>query len=183
MSEILQTGRVIHKRGDEGAVIELLRSVFLAELLWPSKTLWLVSPWISDVPVLDNRLDGFRHVEPLWPRAVVRLGSVLVALADRGARLVIATRPTRAIAPDEPSRMTDRFIEDLARRLGSKLVVHRDYERIHTKGLVGDRFVLSGSMNFTYAGVNLNDELLRYSTDPTEVAEMKIEFRALWHEE
>ena len=34
---------------------ELLESLFAAELLSPSRCLWLVSPWLTDLELLDNR--------------------------------------------------------------------------------------------------------------------------------
>ena len=36
---------------------DLLQMLFLSELLAPSRCLWLVSPWISDIPVIDNRIE------------------------------------------------------------------------------------------------------------------------------
>ena len=175
-------GRTVHKRGDEAAVLGLLRSIFAAELVRPSRTLWLVSPWISDVPLLDNRLDGYRHLEPQWPRAEIRLGMVLATLAARGTTLVVATRPARPVAPDEGSRVTDRFLEDLERRIpaSAHLELYRDLGRIHTKGLLGEGYLLAGSMNFTYSGVKVNDELVRFTTSSAEVAETRIEFRGTW---
>lgn len=176
------SGRTILKRGDEAAVLSLLRTVFAAELVQPSETLWLVSPWISDVPLLDNRADAFRHLEPQWPRTEIRLGAVLATLVARGTRLVIATRPGRRVEPDEGTRATDRFLETLRQRVppDGLLVVHREAWRIHTKGLLGDRYLLSGSMNFTYSGVKVNEEMVRFTTSETEVAEARIEFRGAW---
>lgn len=182
MSDLLLNGRSIHKRGDEASVLELLRTIFMAELLRPSHTIWLVSPWFSDVPLLDNRLEGFRHLEPQWPRAEIPLGLILTTLAERGANLVVVARPMRPVAPDEASRVTDRFLGELERRVSdaARLSIHRDFDRVHTKGLLGDSYLLSGSMNFTFAGVKINDELVRFTTSQVEVAEARMEFRGLW---
>ena len=38
---------------------ELLEGIFVAELLVPSESIWLVSPWISDIDILDNRCGQF----------------------------------------------------------------------------------------------------------------------------
>lgn len=175
-------GRNVLKRGDEGAILSLLRTIFVSELLTPSSTLWIVSPWLSDVPILDNRLDGFRHLEPTWPRAQIRLGIILATLADRGTHLVVATRPARRVAGDEGSRATDRFLEGLQARVPSatRLTAHRNFERLHTKGLLGDGFFLAGSMNFTFAGVKLNDEFVRFTTATAEVSGVRIQFRDAW---
>jgi hypothetical protein len=37
------------------ALADVLTSFLLAELLTPSQPLWLISAWISDVEILDNR--------------------------------------------------------------------------------------------------------------------------------
>ena len=182
MSNTMLNGRTIYKRGDEAGVLELLRSVFVAELLSPSTTIWLVSPWFSEVPILDNRLEGFRHLEPQWPRAEIRLGTILATLAERGTKLVMVARPMRRVAPDEASSVTERFLSDLERRVSDAayLTIHRNFDRVHTKGLLGDRYLLSGSMNFTYSGVKINDELVRFTTSEAEAAEARMEFRGLW---
>ena len=166
MSIPTHTGRTIYKRGDEAGVLELLRSVLVAELLSPSDTLWIVSPWFSDVALLDNRLDGFRHIESQWPRAEIRLSTVLATFAERGTKLAIVARPTRRVAPDEASRVTDRFLDELKRRVSDStyLSIHRGFDLVHTKGLLGDGYLLSGSMNFTFSGIKLNDELVRFTT-------------------
>lgn len=36
------------------SVRELLQIIFTAELLSSSRCLWIVSPWLRDIPVLDN---------------------------------------------------------------------------------------------------------------------------------
>ena len=175
-------GRTIYKRGDEASVGGLLQTVFAAEMVCPSRALWVVSPWLSDVVVLDNRRDAYRHLEPQWPRAHIRLGRVLATLAARGTHLVLATSPPRAVAPTEGQRVTDRFVEDLARQVptAGHLRVYRNVERLHTKGLLGDRYFVMGSMNFTYSGVTVNEEAVRFTTVESEVSDARIEFRDRW---
>src|SRR3981081_2843853 len=75
------------------SVRELLQIIFSAELLSPSRCLWLVSPWLRDVPVLDNTTGSFMSLCPEFPRAEVRLSRVLRELLARGSQVVIATRP------------------------------------------------------------------------------------------
>ena len=49
---------------------ELLELLFTAELLLPSRCLWIISPWLSDLDLLDNRSDAFSSLDPQWgPRA------------------------------------------------------------------------------------------------------------------
>src|SRR5690242_14504935 len=85
--------RVIRSRSGDRQLADLLQMVFGAEFILPSRCLWLVSAWVTDVPVLDNRTGAFSSVEPRWPRAQVRLSRVLLALAERGTTVHVATRP------------------------------------------------------------------------------------------
>ena len=79
MSRII---RKSHKKSSGEAAL-LLSSVFLAELLAPSKCLWIVSPWISDVPLIDNSADSIEPLRSFGPR-FIRLTEVLVTLAEQG---------------------------------------------------------------------------------------------------
>src|SRR5438445_9454022 len=75
------------------SVRELLQIIFSAELLAPSRCLWLVSPWLRDIPVLDNTTGSFLYLCPDFPLTEVRLSLVLRELLARGSQLLIATRP------------------------------------------------------------------------------------------
>jgi hypothetical protein len=58
--------RVIRKsqaRSSEEAA-RLLAALFATELVAPSTCLWLVSPWISNVPVIDNETATFDALAP-----------------------------------------------------------------------------------------------------------------------
>jgi hypothetical protein len=46
--------------------------------------------------------------------------------------------------------------------------------------LVGDDYELSGSMNFTRAGISINTEHLIFRTDPAFIAERRLELQARW---
>ena len=177
-------GRQIIKRGAAHTIPALLQTVFASELVRPSRCLWLVSPWVSDIEVLDNRTNAFRHLEPRWPRGPVRLSDVLATLVSRGTEVHVATRPSLPwLTPRDSGRHNERFLEELQQRVpeGTSLHVHREEEEnLHTKGLLGDRFLLSGSMNFTFNGVFVNDEHVRFTTDSVEVAEVRLAFRVRW---
>ena len=158
----------------ERDVEHLLQSIVAAELVAPSDVLWLVSPWISDVPVLDNRAGAFSGLEPTWSSRPVTLVEVLVALLARGTRVVVATRT------DEHNR---RFVHRLtsgaqAAGLAARLLVRQDErERLHEKGLLGDDYYLAGSMNFTERGIRLNDEAVSYQLGEEAVARARLHFR------
>jgi hypothetical protein len=171
----LAATRYLYSRFGTRQIADLLQVVFAGELLAPSQQLWLVSPWVSDIPVLDNRGNGFTTLVPEWGRARVRLSTVLLYLAERGAIVHVATRA------DEPHNA------DFLNRLASagagvpNLRVHVAAE-LHDKGILGDAFYLAGSMNFTYSGISINQEALHFSTDPAAIAQHQVLFRARWGE-
>ena len=49
-------------------------------------------------------------------------------------------------------------------------------ERLHTKGILTSRGFLSGSMNLTYSGLDLNEELITYDTDEQSLAVARLAF-------
>jgi hypothetical protein len=55
-------------------------------------------------------------------------------------------------------------------------VIDRTDEQ-HTKGLLGDGYFVSGSMNLTVRGVYINDEQVTLTIDEHEVAQARINFR------
>src|SRR5262245_54616950 len=128
-----------------------MQLLFACELLVPSRCLWLVSPWITDLEVIDNRDARFSALEPTWGARPIRLMEVLTRLVDQGAVLRIAMRPpSRAPANADVARK----LADLKARLADPDqvgVIER--EELHTKGLLGDDFFLAGSMNFTRSGI------------------------------
>ena len=149
---------------------DFLQSIFVLELLAPSRPLWIVSPWISDVEVIDNRGGRFAALNPSWPNGPIRLLSVLEAVVDRGGSVML-------IAND--SRHNDDF-ERRVKELGRESVRFLRDEDVHSKGIVGNQFSLDGSMNLTFSGVNRNDEHLIYRTDPEDIAERRLELDQRW---
>ena len=153
-------------------VKELLVSVCTAELVVPSKEIWLTSPWLSDVPLLDNRAGAFRGLGSGWARQEVTLFRVLAELVRRRSRLVITTRPFNNWEKYK-RRLADFVGEGPAK---GRLFWLEPREELHTKGLIGDGYVISGSMNFTYNGINILDEGLIYETRRAQVAEHRVNF-------
>jgi hypothetical protein len=74
-------------------------SLFALELLKPSRELYLLSPRVSKVPLLDNRVGQFRVLAG-------HLGDILRLLAARGTQVRIVYR-----AP--ANEMTSRFHESV----------------------------------------------------------------------
>jgi len=149
---------------------DVLQSLFALELLAPSRPLWIVSPWISDVELIDNGGGRFSGLEPEWPNAGIRLHTILRTLAARGGEVVIVAND--AAHNDEFERRVHELADDSIRFI-------RD-ERVHTKGIVGERFLVAGSMNLTHGGIVRNDEHLRYETDPARIHEWRVELDQRW---
>lgn len=150
---------------------QALASVFAGELLDPSPDLWIVSAWISDVPVLDNSSQDFDvllgdgHVGP------VPLTSVLGRLAEVGSRLHLAVRP------DDHNR---DFVERLGRRVPEEHVEIHTSADVHEKTLCGRDWVVSGSMNFTWRGFEVNEESVVYTIDAELAAQSRLDFEHRW---
>ncbi len=70
-------------------------------------------------------------------------------------------------------------LQSLKERFGDQLkwVVERDF---HAKGLLGDDYFLSGSMNLTFNGISVNGEHLILRTDPAAMAEQAEQLHLQW---
>lgn len=153
---------------------ELLAGVLAAELVVPSTRLWLVSPWLRDVPILDNRSAAFRGIGPGWARREIGLFDILAEILRRGSEVTIATRPER-----------ETVFAILRRMLGERSVRRLNFverSKLHTKGLLGEDYCIIGSMNFTQNGVEVLEELVRYTTNVEEVGELRLEFASEYGE-
>ena len=150
---------------------ELLQFFFVSELLSPSKCIWIVSPWLRNVDLFDSTTGAFADLFPDAPKRVIRLTDVLRALLLAGARLVVVLR-----APRDDGGVSHQLTE-IATSLDCLDRLHVvDSATLHTKGLLGDRVAVMGSMNVTYAGVDAHTELLQFVTDPDLVAKLRLEF-------
>jgi phosphatidylserine/phosphatidylglycerophosphate/cardiolipin synthase-like enzyme len=166
--------RRIFKTQTTGAttIQELLQTMFVAEVLQPGEEIWLVSPWISNVVLIDNRAGSFDALNPEWGRREIRLADVLVTLMNQGAQVHIVTRGE---ASNDAFRTR---IAELAREhcLEDQLsvIIH---DQLHTKGILLTRCLLMGSMNLTYNGMVINDEWVEYSLDRHDLARTRLEFK------
>ena len=150
------------------SVRELLQIVFASELLAPSRCLWVVSPWLRDVPVLDNTTGSFLFLCPEFPQTEVRLSLVLRELLARGSELVIATRP------DPGNRQVIDSLRGIGRDDG---VIFHERAELHAKGIVGDSYSLVGSMNLTFNGLDRLTEMLVFQTERASVEQLRLSFR------
>src|SRR4051812_32087332 len=86
--------RVIRKSQSHssGEAYSLLSTLLATELASPSRCLWLISPWITDLTLIDNSARTFSSVER-WGARPVTLTEVLTTLALSGAFVVVGTTP------------------------------------------------------------------------------------------
>ncbi|PWC91871.1 phospholipase D-like domain-containing protein DpdK [Azospirillum sp. TSO5] len=158
----------------QNLIRELLQLMLLGELLAPGgERAWLVSPWISNFILLDNRAGGFGSVNPEWGSRQVRLVEVATSLMARGTPLGIAT------SLDEHNGAFIAMLEEAADEAGVSdrlLVVQRQH--LHTKGVLLNRGLLTGSMNLTNNGLELNDEMVVYDTTVKTLAEARLNFES-----
>jgi len=171
------SGRQIFKSSQQcrHEVRELLQGVFVGELLSPSETLWIITPWISDIAVVDNRSGGFDGLVPEWGPREIRLRELLGRLLAQGGQIVIATRP------DNHNQVLVGALRAQAELEGtsSSLTVHL-VESLHEKGMCGDSFYLSGSMNLTFNGVEILEETIRYEVEADAISRIQITYRGRW---
>ncbi len=57
------------------------------------------------------------------------------------------------------------------------------FEKEHSKGLISDTWAMIGSMNFTYSGVEINEELVTFKTDPNSIGQVAAAFTVLFEAE
>jgi hypothetical protein len=157
----------------QSAVKEMLAFVFSQELILPSKDVFVVTPWISNIPILDNRQGGFISLNPEWSRSEIHLVDILTTIATRGARLHVHVNKDAHNLYAE-----SRLHEALSDAGVSGQCRWRSHKLLHTKGLLTDRALLSGSMNFTQNGVRILDESVDLTFDVQAVATARIHFES-----
>ncbi|MGW5054356.1 phospholipase D-like domain-containing protein DpdK [Actinokineospora sp. NPDC004072] len=176
------TTRLIHRSAASPArdIAECLEGLFLSELLDPGTRLFVVSPWMSDFPAIDNRQGSYVALVPDWPPGMINFSAVLRALLVRGVVVRLACGPG-----ERESELVTR-IERGADLDGTSanLSVHRlprDHRLFsHEKALVADTWAVYGSMNLTYSGVSMNGELITVTSDSASVAKVATELVSLF---
>lgn len=166
--------RRIRKHDVPTSVRTVLQGLCAAEFIKPSRVVWLVSAWVSDTTLIDNRTGAYSALEPSWPEGPIRVVRYLTSLARRGTTVHVATNM---------SQHNDDLCERLEARReeGLPLRVHRQ-EHLHEKGLLTERFFLFGSMNFTHRGIHTETqtEAIELLVEPTRLAEERIHFAERW---
>jgi PLD-like domain len=173
----MTTQRDLLGPGQLRAIRDLLQDLFVGELIAPSKPLWLFFAWTSDVEVVDNTARQFAALYPDWPAARIRLSSVLEAIVNRGGTVNVLLRQH---AHNETFRAA---LERLRRLYGDDAVRWCIRPDFHLKGMLGEGFLLTGSMNLTNRGLTVNDEDVVLRRDRETVATRRIELHHRWDEE
>jgi hypothetical protein len=177
--------RLVHQsaRHSRGVLRDLLQHLMVAEVVAPGRRFVVVSPWVRDVPVIDNRSGRFSSLDPRWGASVVTISAVLRTLLLAGTDVYLACRP---------GKEEDHFVErlsNLALADGSSANLHiarrKDIfaaNHQHEKALIADTWAIQGSMNLTHSGVELNGELVTLTSSPEEVAGLAAELMSLFRE-
>lgn len=152
-----------------------LQSLFIAELISPSSRIWISSPWITDVDVIDNTARQFGELVPSWPSSRIRLSDVLGAILEQGTEVVVISNN------DQHNVEFLSRIRHLGEIYPRRLRIIKTSD-VHEKGILSDHFTLDGSMNFTFRGININQEYLGYRCDPEIVNERKMVLESRWRE-
>ncbi|MBQ4899854.1 hypothetical protein KB559_13470 [Paenibacillus sp. Marseille-P2973] len=148
---------------------DMLISIFTAELIQPSEEMYLISPFMSNVPFMDNQFGHYTDLFPLVKSKQIYLSDILQTLAWKGTDVRVICDPER------PETMP--LLSELR-----GVVSFRKLEENHEKGLFTDHFYIHGSMNFTYRGVYVNKETVRSTWEEGEVRQALLSARARWQE-
>lgn len=164
--------RIVRTRPRNGlAISDVLTAAIVAELCRPSEELWLVSGWVTDIPVLDNRDRQFDVLMGDEPRSQMTLSEVLGLLTRKGTHVHIALR-------EEDHNRT--FIDRVGRASADGFLHLHGSAELHEKIMVGTAWLLKGSMNFTWFGVQRNEESMEFEVDAHEAARQRLELRTRW---
>jgi hypothetical protein len=148
---------------------ETFRDLLIGLVLNPDSQLWLVSAWITDFDLLDNRSGDWSALNPTWGLRLVSFSELLATAVNGGSHLTL-------ICQRDPTN--DRF----RHKIKSQIKSHDRYrERLendteHKKVFLSSTFEFSGSMNFTWSGTNRNDELVTLTTDHRTITDSRLYF-------
>jgi phosphatidylserine/phosphatidylglycerophosphate/cardiolipin synthase-like enzyme len=153
------------------SVESILESVLVAELLTPSPEVWLVSPWISDVAVFDNSRGSYDGLLPDAAARTYTFSELLALLLRAGSRLTVVARP---------NPYNQVFLERLRHLSIPDRLTIIQHDDLHEKTLCGQDWVLTGSMNFTFRGMEVNDEALHYQVSVPAAAQVRLDLTHRW---
>lgn len=161
------------------AMQDVLQSLLLAELVSPSSELWLLSAWVSDMEVIDNRARAFSGIRPDWPSSRIRLSKIIEALVICGTEVCVVMRDVDYNSPFH------WVLKEIQRSIPQKHSMPGKLgiavgETAHEKSIVGEDFIFGGSMNLTKTGMTSNDEHMLLRVDSTVAAHRRLDLRRHW---
>ena len=172
--------RDIHSRDGGKKVRDLLSSFFVTLLLGANtfRGMYLISPWLSDFKLFDNKFgqfkDLFRKYTGFGENPNILFSEVLIETSE--------SLPINIITwPDNKSKIFAKLFDDVK----NVKIKFEKTQKDHQKGLLCDLFYFEGSMNFTYSGVYLNKEKITCNAvyDPDgerKINEAYLEFERIW---
>lgn len=166
--------RIIYRSGNADFLQRLLEAICIAELIAPSKELWIYAAWISDFVVLNNRRGTLSGLMADWPQDTIRLSQWLRQLGEAGTTIRLRTNK------DSKNEIIRQKIQFISYGLPHGRIRLEQCEDLHDKGMIGDDYYLRGSFNFTRNGVLTLQEHAEYNTDAETVNTAKINARADW---
>ncbi len=138
---------------------------------WPARM--ACQSLVSNVVILDNRAAGFSSLNPDWGERELRLVEILVYLMSRGTSLGVAT---------SFDKHNDSLIALLSESAKDASVADRlaivQRKSLHTKGILASRGLLTGSMNLTFNGLEINDEHVIFDSTPQSIAQARLAFES-----
>ena len=174
--------RLIHRTAaaPNQAISECLEAMLISEFLDPGARLLVVSPWMSDFPALDNRVNQWSTIDAGWSTSFVPFSQVLRTLASRGVNIQIGCGPGERES-EFVSRLQRGVVADgTEAKLTVSRMPHEHRLFSHEKALVADTWAIYGSMNLTYSGVQMNGELITVTVAPHTVSTVATELLGLF---
>lgn len=168
----MTAARSVRTRPRNGLAIgDVLSTALLSEFCSPSPEFWLVTGWVTDIPVLDNSHRQYDAILGDAARSALTLSEVLAALSRDGTHIHMAVREV-----DHNLRFVER-LGSSAEPGNCSIYTSPD---LHEKILVGWTWLMKGSMNFTWNGVQVNEESIDFLVDPQEAAAQRLELQTRW---
>ena len=161
--------------------IDLLRSLLAAELLTSSNTsissqqreIWMVSPWITDFVILDNRFGAWGCLNVYWAKREIYFSELMGQFVLTGGTLNVVMNNDAMNKP----------FGDYMRRLsinndikGNARIGIIDNKNFHPKGMLSNNFFLRGSRNTTKQGFMFNQELVELDVDKNSISDARVKF-------
>lgn len=152
-----------------------MQGLFVAELVYPSEEIFIITPWISDVEIIDNQAKTFSGIENDLPFGKIRLSTVLMRIMQRGGDITIATRPGHHNETFTKLLTNKALIEHVNKKLNVAFA-----SELHEKGILTSSIYMSGSMNLTHNGLNKLEEKVTLTRDKNEITRTRTEFVDRW---